>query len=317
MFRAIFLFFKSCVNFRLLPSFLFLGLIFFLIPGNNYYSNLVPKPQVPPIRPLDLKLPEPALMPLRKPNVQDPLINAKAAVIIDGRSAMPLYQKNPNLVLKPASTTKIMTALVTLDFYPLDRILTIRNADRSVGQTMDLVSGEQLTVENLLYGLLLHSGNDAAYALAENYPGGYQAFVLEMNHKASQFHLENTNFSNVSGIDQENHYTTVSDLARLAAEALKHPIFLSIVSTKKKVITDTHGVLVHDLVNKNELLGEVEGVRGIKTGWTEAAGECLVTDTLRENREIITVILGSPDRFRESQTLIEWAFSSHEWVKPN
>jgi D-alanyl-D-alanine carboxypeptidase len=220
------------------------------------------------------------------------------------------------MVLKPASTTKIMTALVALDHYPLNLVLTIRNADRSIGQTMDLVSGEQLTVESLLFGLLLHSGNDAAYALAENYPGGYNAFVGQMNNKARQLHLDSTNFCNVSGIDQEDHYTTVSDLARLAAEALKNPIFASIVSTQTRVVTDINGLIVHHLSNKNQLLGLVEGVRGIKTGWTEAAGECLVTDTIRDDKEIITVVLGSLDRFGESATLINWAYRSYDWINP-
>jgi D-alanyl-D-alanine carboxypeptidase (penicillin-binding protein 5/6) len=210
-----------------------------------------------------------------------------------------------------------MTALVALRHYSLEEILTVKEADKAIGQTMKLTAGERMKVQDLLYGLLLESGNDAAYTLAENFPGGYSAFVSEMNRLAKKFHMENTQFRNVSGVEQVGHYTTVSDLARLAAIAMQHPVFSKIVSTKEKVVTNVENTTVYHLSNRNELLWEVGGIRGVKTGWTENAGECLVTDTLRNGNEIIVVVLKSSDRFGESNALIEWAYRAHNWVKPN
>jgi D-alanyl-D-alanine carboxypeptidase (penicillin-binding protein 5/6) len=299
------------------PTFLALSIAIALLPGSNYYLELSLSPQEPFIRQVDIDLDTPANYPVYNENIKPPTISAHSAVVIDAGSASVLYEKNPNEQLLPASTTKIMTALVALGHYSLEEILTVKQADKAIGQTMKLTAGERMKVRDLLYGLLLESGNDAAYTLAENFPGGYSAFVAEMNRLAKKFHMENTQFRNVSGVEQIGHYTTVSDLARLSAIAMQHPVFSKIVSTKEKVVTNFENTTVYHLSNRNQLLWEVGGIRGVKTGWTEHAGECLVTDTLRNGNEIIVVVLKSSDRFGESHALIEWAFRAHNWLEPN
>lgn len=310
------LFTKTVGKIKKYPAFLIFSLALFFLPGSNYYLDLELNPQPPFIKSLPIDIHSPSRYPVKKQNVSEPWISARSSVIIDVKSGATLFSKNPDEKLLPASTTKIMTAMVVLKNYPLDQIITVRKADKSRGQTMDLITGERISVDSLLYGLLMHSGNDAAYALAENFDGGYFAFVEEMNNLATSFHLENTHFANVSGIDQQGHYTTVKDLARLAVEAMQDPRFSKIVSTKEKTVQDLDNIYVHKLSNRNELLGIIEGIRGVKTGWTEQAKECLVTDTERSGNEIITVVLGSNDRFGESEKLIEWAYASFTWIEP-
>lgn len=312
--KEIILFFKALTKKKKASALLIVSIIFLLLPGSNYYLNLTLVPQKPFIRPAPFELEKPALVPVSKPEKTRPYITAKAAIIIDANSGVTLFEKNPHQRLLPASTTKVMTALVALDHYPLNKIITVKQAHNSIGQTMDLLPGERMTVENLLYGLLMHSGNDAALALAENFEGGYQEFVMEMNRLASKYYLQNTQFKNVSGIDKVGHYTSVADLARLSAVAMKNKTFSDIVITKSKVVSDVDNTVSHVLTNRNELLGIIQGIRGTKTGWTEQAGECLVTNTIRDGNEIITVVLGSNDRFGESKQLIEWAFINHDWV---
>lgn len=245
-----------------------------------------------------------------------PAISARAAIIQDVNSKVIIFSQNPNERLMAASTTKIMTALVALDYYNLSDIITIRVEDRAIGSTMNLVRGEQISVENLLYGLLVHSGNDAALALAENYPGGYDGFVRAMNKKATELNLDHTTYQNPSGIDSYGHVTTARDLAVLAAIAVKNPVISKIMQTKQITITDATGTIPHMLENTNKLLGILNGVKGLKTGWTELAGECLVTYVERDNHPIISVVLGSSDRFGDTTRLIDWVYAHHSWQLP-
>lgn len=307
---------KSAFSLDERPAFLAVSIAMALLPGSNYYLNLSLSPKEPFIRSVPVDLSAPADYPVADNNVKPPIISARSAVVVDINSASVLYEKNPNEKLLPASTTKIMTALVALTHFSLEDVVTVKQADRAIGQTMKLTAGERMRIHDLLYGLLLESGNDAAFTLAENFPGGYNAFVAEMNRLAEKFHIENTQFRNVSGVEQIDHYTTVKDLAQLAAIAMKNPVFSEIVSTKEAVVTNLEKTTVYHLSNRNELLGIVAGIRGVKTGWTEQAGECLVTDTLRDGNEIIVVVLGSRDRFGESQSLIEWVYRAHTWIKP-
>lgn len=226
---------------------------------------------------------------------------------------IPLFTKNPDLKLYPASTTKIMTALVALDVFGNDKILTAKDADGAIGKAIHLKSGEQVTFENILYGLLLESGNDAAYTLAENYPGGYSAMIEAMNSKAKQFGMNNTTFKNVSGVDEADHTTTVHDFSILAAQAMENNEFAQVVGTREKEIESLDKRTVHKLTNTNELLGTISGVLGIKTGTTDLAGESLITYVERSGHRIIIVMLGSQDRYGEMKRLIEWAFGEHEW----
>ncbi|MBU1922640.1 D-alanyl-D-alanine carboxypeptidase, partial [Patescibacteria group bacterium] len=137
-----------------------------------------------------------------------------------------------------------------------------------------------------------------------------------MNTKATELHLDNTSFRNPSGVESYNHYTSARDLAVLAAHFAEIPLLSEIVATKNITVTDVSGQLIHRLDNTNELLGELEGVKGMKTGWTENAGECLVTYVEREGRGVIIVVLGSKDRFGDTEHLVDWVYSHHTWVTP-
>lgn len=245
-----------------------------------------------------------------------PFVSARSVIVQDVDSKAILLKVRPDESLMPASTTKLMTALVALDNYSLDSVVTITSEDHAVGHSMNLQAGETITIKNLLYGLLVESGNDAALALAQFHPGGYDGFISAMNKKADALGLTRTSFRNPSGVESYGHLTSARDLAVLASYALSNSLVREIVNTKSMVITDTKGSIEHHLVNTNKLLGELEGVQGMKTGWTENAGECLVTYVERGGRGIIIVVLGSRDRFGDTRTLVDWAYSHHTWQKP-
>lgn len=285
-----------------------------LYPGQASWQlhPLSPSSTVSPIPTLPSLAPYPV-----SDNTPPPALTARAIVVQDSTSKVVLYAKNPTTLLLPASTTKIMTALVALDSYALGDTVTVAREDHALGSTMELVSGEQITVENLLYGLLVASGNDAAVTLADNYHGGYAGFVSAMNAYAHKLHLDQTVYKNPSGIDSPGHVTSARDLAILASVALQNPSLAKFVATKEITVTDTSGVISHQLTSTNELLGEVEGVAGIKTGWTESAGECLVTYVTRGDHALVIVVLNSADRFGETRALIDWAYNHHTWVDIN
>jgi len=240
-----------------------------------------------------------------------PIVTAQGIYIIDIDSMIPIYAKNSDESLRPASTTKIMTALVAMDKFGGNEELASIKSNSAIGKTIHLESGAAFTFSDLLYGLLLESGNDVALALAENYPGGYKAMIQDMNEKAKQLGMDSTNYRNVSGIDQYQHQTTVRDMAILTAEAMRSSSVRAIVGTKEKIITSLDGKNTHKLINTNKLLGNVEGVLGVKTGWTTLAGECLITYVERGGRRIILVVLNSQDRFGETTKLIDWIFGNH------
>jgi len=241
-----------------------------------------------------------------------PIISARAALAVDLDSGVTLYEKNPDKLLLPASTTKIITALVAMDYYPEEMVLKVGKF-KVEGQKMGLVEGEEITVGNLLYGLLMFSANDAAEVLAQNFPGGRDSFIAAMNQKAQQLHLENSNFVNPSGLDGGNHFSTARDLVRVSQIAMENPKFAEIVGTKEKEIKSVDGLISHKLVNINELVGSVDGVLGVKTGWTEDARENLVTYIERDGKKIMIAVLASQDRFGETKELIEWIFDNYQW----
>lgn len=257
------------------------------------------------------------ILPAPYPEVKEvdaPNLTAKSVILMDVPSAVVIYAKYPRLILTPASTTKIMTALVVLDYYKLNKVLTVDFVE-TTGAQMGLTIGDRVTVENLLYGLLINSGNDAATILALKYPGGNEKFIDKMNKKAEQLHLLETHFTNVTGLEAKNHYTTSVSLARLAAIAMQNLEFAKIVGTKVTDVRDETGKKIYHLENVNKLLGVIPGLNGIKTGWTEEAGECLVASAKRNGRELVSVVLGSTDRFGDTKNLLEWGFGNIEWEK--
>lgn len=232
-----------------------------------------------------------------------PKISALGAIIMDADSKIVLYSKNPDLRFSPASTTKLMTALTALDHFKPNDILTVRIASRE-GSIIGLFSGESLTLESLIYAMLLPSANDAAFTVAQNYPKGYERFIEQMNQKAKDLELLNTHYGDPAGLLDRQNYTTAFDLARLASFAVSNPLIKKVVATKEKIITDTSGTFIYRVENLNELLG-VNGVNGVKTGYTEEAGEVLVTSKIEKGKTIIIVIMGSEDRFLDTGKLLD------------
>ncbi len=232
------------------------------------------------------------------------LLSSKALEVYDVDSRVSLLSKNNNLRFSPASTVKIMTSIVALEAFAPDKILTVSEVDtRPDVSKMGLYVGENISVLGLLYGMMLPSGGDAADVLAENYPGGKNAFVAAMNKKAQEIGLNNTYFVDPSGYSDEN-YSTASDLSKLGAFALQNKIIKEIVKTKEISLYGSDGSLTHKLKNLNELL-MIKGVTGIKTGFTNEAEGVLVTSYVKNNKTFVIVILGSKDRFADTRLLIE------------
>ena len=233
-------------------------------------------------------------------------VASRAYIIYDSLSRTILLGKNEKLRFAPASTVKIMTAIIALEYFDKNQVLYAQGLDAVEGSKMKLVDGEQITVANLLYGLMLPSGNDAAYVFAQNFPGGTFAFVKKMNEKAVKLGLSNTKFVDPAGYD-DNNYTTAFDLARLGAYAIENPDLRKVVSTRSITVSDISGQNIHDLYNLNELLG-IPGITGIKTGFTDEAGGVLVTSFLQDSRTYIIVVLNSVDRFGDTKSVIDEAF---------
>jgi len=277
--------------------------------ANEQVTARADQPPVTTSTNLKLNYPKPAT------NYSEPApITARAAVVVDEKTGVSLYQKEPNLKHLPASVAKLMTALIALETCSPDQIVTTSRVEKS-GTQMGLEIGDKVSVENLLYGLLIASGNDAAFTLAQNCPVGNTDFVSRMNQKANDLGMKNTNFVNPAGFDDDLQYSTALDLAELARVATASPLIAKIVKTRSTVVTDTTGLRTYYLENVNKLLGLVEGVNGVKTGQTEGALEIVITKTNRNGNGIIVSVLGSKDRFGESEALIDWAFKNHVWPK--
>lgn len=241
-----------------------------------------------------------------------PSFSATAVILQDMDSWTLLFVKDPDKRVPIASTTKIMTALVAVDHYKAnDELVVVPDALVS-GSTMGLKAGERLTFRSLLYGMLLNSGNDAAYTIAANFPGGLPGFVRAMNDKALTLGLLNTHFDNPAGFDSPNHYSSAFDLAKIATVAMENYQFARVVGTKETEVASVDKSVVHQLKNLNKLLN-TPGVLGIKTGTTPEAKENLVGLVERDNHKILTVVLGSDDRFGETQRLINWAYTNFRW----
>jgi serine-type D-Ala-D-Ala carboxypeptidase (penicillin-binding protein 5/6) len=292
----------------------FLAIFFIVNPRHEKNGVVAAITDLVPAKKEVLPVINPAPYPMNITGNQPETITAHGIYIIDMLSGVPLYARNELEPMAPASTTKLMTALVSLDLYTLDDIVTIPSATVA-GQIMELTPGEKISVENLLYGLLIESGNDAAEALAAHHPFGTAGFVAAMNAKARDLNLEQTTFTNSSGLDADGHRMSSKDLARLSRIAIENPIIAKIVAIPQITIHDVDYKLFHTLKTTNLLLGKIPGVAGIKTGLTENAGECLVTLVERDGHKVILVVLKSKDRFTDTTKLIDWVFASHQWMK--
>lgn len=234
-------------------------------------------------------------------------VSAEHGVLMDGATGRILFEKNADSRSLIASTTKIMTALVVCEqCNVLDRVRIPKAAVGIEGSSMYLREGEVLTVQELLYGLMLSSGNDAAVALAIYCGGTVEGFSQMMNDKARSLGLMSTNFENPHGLDSPGHYSTAKDLAVLASYAMNNPIFAKTVSTKSVNISG------RSLRNHNKLLWQLEGVDGVKTGYTKAAGRILVSSAVRQGRRLIAVTINAPDDWNDHCQLLNHGFSEYQ-----
>ncbi len=251
--------------------------------------------------------------PQKNTNAKPLNVDARAALIYDVDSGQTLYEKNPNNAMPMASLTKLMTTLVILENHKPNETVTIPELPplEPEDQKINVGEGEKFTVEDMIKALLIYSGDDVANALAIWDAGSIEKFNVKMNQKAAEWDMKDTYFNNPSGLDTNNHHTSVKDLQTLTGILLHNQDFDKIVQTKATSIKNTAGK-TYTLTNTNKLLG-VGGVIGVKTVFTLEAGECLVTLADRGGHKVVTVVLNSPDRFQESKSMIDWAFNNYTW----
>ena len=256
-----------------------------------------------------------SLIPVKKEGVIEPLIEAKAALIMDFDSGSLLYAKNIHEQLPMASLTKIMVAVLILESHDLDEVVSIEdNFNGLLGVRIWLKQNEEITVGNLLIGLLVRSGGDAALALAKYHSGSVEAFMAAMNQKATILNLKNTHFINPIGLDADGHFSSAFDLAILTKYALHNADFRKIIQMPNALIKSTNGKIVHSFNNTNLLLKSYLNILGVKTGTTDAAGASVINLARNDtDNEVIAVLLNSPSRFQENKSMIDWVFRNHTW----
>ena len=295
---------------KLVVLFAFYTLLFLFYPGDSYYFHIFAYNRQlfnQQAQKTDIKInPIPYLKYSYYPE-----ISAEGVYVVDLPSFTPIMKRNEHEHLFPASTTKIITALVAYDVYKPDEIITVKQTI-SEGQIMGLVQNEKITVENLLYGVLVYSGNDAAYVLADNY--GEQKFLDLMNKKALSLNMKDSHFTNPAGFDDNSQLSSPFDLALAARELLKNKFLSKIVSIKEITISDVDFKYFHKLSNVNQLLGEIQGIGGLKTGYTENAGENLVSFYKKNSHQFIIVILRSQDRFEDTKKIVKWIEENVDYI---
>ncbi len=242
-------------------------------------------------------------------------LTAASFLVMDALTGTVAEGKNIHWRLAPASLTKIPAAIIALRKYRLNQVVTVQE-EYTVGKIMGLKQGEEIDINGLLHGLLIHSANDAAYTLAGQNEQERQEFVNQMNQLVRDYGLENSHFVNFGGEQDLGHLSSGFDLAHLARLGLKNSIFKDLVQSPEGTIYDQSGRIEHKLETTNELLAELENVKGVKTGWTPQAGECLISLVYLDDHPVVTVVLGSEDRFEDSRKLINWAKQSLFWLEP-
>ncbi len=244
-----------------------------------------------------------------------PGIQASSYIAMDLRSGKILTSKNIKSRRSIASITKLMTALIILDEHDLNDIVKVSaNGINIEGSRIWLAQGEKITIRDLLYGLLIHSGNDAAYTLAIHNAGTIEKFITKMNEKAGKLGLTATHFGNPAGLDRADNYSTAEDIALLGSYAYRNSFIRHAVSIPKITVMSVNGQFKHELKSTNTLLEKDSRFRGLKTGHTAEAGYSFVgVATLPNNAPILTVVLDSPDRFKESIALLDWTRENFTW----
>lgn len=242
-----------------------------------------------------------------------PSLSAKSAILIEAQSGKVLYQQNAFVRLPMASTTKIMTAIVAIESGNIGRTVSVSpDAVGIEGSSVYLYPNEELTLEQLIYALMLESANDAATAIAIEVAGSVEAFAALMNQKAEELGLTATHFTNPHGLDHEEHYTTAYDLACIAAYALKNDTFRKICSTGRMTIPLKGDEGTRVLVNHNKMLSRYEGAIGVKTGFTKRSGRCLVSAAERDGLTLVAVTLNAPDDWNDHAKMLGFGFERYE-----
>lgn len=238
-------------------------------------------------------------------------VTAKSAILVEAATGKVLYAKNADEQRYPASTTKIMTLITALEQNRLDdTVIASSRAVQTEGSSLELTEGEPQKMLDLLYGIMLISGNDATVAVAEHLAGSVENFAHQMTAKAHQIGAVHSQFMNTSGLPDPNHFTTARDLAIITAYGYRNPIFKQIVSTKEKIIPWQGRTYSRDLFNENKLLWNYAGANGVKTGYTEIAGPCLVSAAERDGIQLIAVVLNSDAMWEDSKALLDYGFAN-------
>jgi len=241
-------------------------------------------------------------------------VNARAYIALDSESKVVLAERNSEIIMPMASTTKILTALVTLKYGELDKMVEISPKAASIrGSVVGYKKGEKISLKELLFGLMLRSGNDAAIAIAEGVAGSQEEFVKLMNEYAASLGLIDSHFCSPHGLDSEEHYSTAYDLAILTSESKKHPLFHEIVSTKD-ISKGKYG-FSRDYHNINKILWQLPNATGVKTGYTGGAGKCLVSSVDISGREVIIVLFNCPGRWKETIKINNYIEKNYEYKK--
>ena len=313
---ALFLYHKPYITGQVI---LLLTISLFLPPPRLALSNLnaqfriLNKSQYPFDNFSKIKIPP---YPTRTLNQPLPTLTAKAFLVKDLDSKVTIAASNPNQPLPIASLTKLMTALVALQTYPPKSVIPITiDSDLIEGQKIGLKTGEKYTLEALVAAAIISSANDAALNLAAYHPQGIPGFVQAMNTTAQRLHMTNTHFTNPVGYDDPNHYSTVTDLSILAETVLSNPLITAFAQTPLMRMIEVGSGRIITLKTTNDLLGKYPGILGLKTGWTQKAGECLISLVeSSQNHWYLTIILGSQDRFGETLLLKNWVDQNIKWV---
>lgn len=316
-----------------LATFALLSLVFLFYNTLDYHGvraflqvsepKIVDLTGLPDIPVLKSKLKSSELKPANKvqpkiptPNELEASISAQSVLVYDITSGTPLIAQASNQPLAPASTTKLMTALVALETYSPETLLKFAPSDFRFGFNHDFKVGEELTVKDLITAMLVESANEAAFNLARNHPQKEAGFVKRMNEKAKELGLKNTHFTNPAGFDNPDHYSTADDLNLLAIKATENPLLKEVVKLKKAEIADFSRRIKHQVTSTNKLLLYNPQVIGVKTGTTPGAKEVLITQFKDDDKVIQVIVLGSDDRYEDTLSLFSAVKNHYQWLNP-
>ncbi|MBU0978826.1 serine hydrolase [Patescibacteria group bacterium] len=295
-------------------QFNYLGSLIVVLIGIFVVYNLGPVPEV-----ISVDQPPDILVPIVNPdqsvNIPEPAIQAPIAYAYALNSGTILFEKQADLPWSPASTTKLMTALVVKDAYTPNTLLTIESSDMILPEKPLFKLGEELTVATLLEAMLVTSSNQATYVLANHYPGGKEGFVKTMNQKAQDLGLTLTHFSDPAGFDYYDQKSTARDLVRLGQVVMADDDLRQMVSMQQTTISDFSGQNTHQLSTTNQLLGGEYQVVGIKTGTTQEAGQVLISQFRLPAEDVVVVVMGSQDRYSDTRLLVDWLVRQYHWFK--